>query len=63
MPAPIGALVTASDHARAIAKGVKESPKAKRAREEAERKREAEMMRALHAEFMEKSRALEAKKI
>ncbi len=62
VPAPIGALVTASDHARAIARGVKESPKAKREREEAERKREAETMRALHAEFMEKSRALEAKK-
>jgi len=63
LPAPIGALVTASDHARAIAQGVKESPKAKRAREEDERRREAETMRALHAEFMEKSRALEAKKL
>ena len=57
VPAPIGALVTASDHARAIAQGVKESPKAKRAREEAERKREAETMHELQAEFMEKSKA------
>ena len=32
LPAPIGALVTASDRSRAIAKGVKESPKAKRER-------------------------------
>jgi hypothetical protein len=51
--APIGALVTASDHARAIAQGVKESPKAKREREEAERKREAEQQHALMVKLKE----------
>lgn len=45
--APIGALVTASDEARAIAQGVKESPKAKREREEAERRHDAEQQHAL----------------
>ena len=53
-PRPIGALVTASDHARALAKGVKESPKAKREREEAERKREAETDHALTVMLKEK---------
>ena len=52
-PAPIGALVTASDHARAIAQGVKESPKAKRAREEAERKYEADVMHELMVKLKE----------
>jgi hypothetical protein len=41
LPAPIGARVTASDSARAIARGVKESPKVKRAREDAARESEA----------------------
>lgn len=41
LPAPIGARVTASDSARAIARGVKESPKVKRAREDAAREMEA----------------------
>lgn len=61
LPAPIGALVTASDHARAIAKGVKESPKAKRAREEAERQREAETMQALGTAFFENAEKQKAK--
>ncbi|AZG77187.1 hypothetical protein [Methylocystis rosea] len=41
LPAPIGARVTASDSARAIARGAKESPKVKRAREDAARESEA----------------------
>ncbi|HEY8126674.1 MAG TPA: hypothetical protein VIF88_14785 [Methylocystis sp.] len=41
LSAPIGARVTASDSARAIARGVKESPKVKRAREDAARESEA----------------------
>ncbi len=53
LPAPIGALVTASDHARAIARGVKESPKAKRAREEDERRHEAEEQHALMVKLKE----------
>lgn len=61
LPAPIGARVTASDERRAIAKGVKESPKAKREREDAARRREAEEQRALSAEFFEKIAARKAK--
>ncbi|PWB84376.1 MAG: hypothetical protein C3F11_01600 [Methylocystaceae bacterium] len=59
--APIGARVTASDEARAIAKGVKESPKAKRERELAERQREVEQREALGAEFFAKLAARKAK--
>lgn len=41
LPAPIGARVTASDTERAISRGVKESPKTRRAREDAAREEEA----------------------
>jgi hypothetical protein len=53
LPAPIGALVTASDDARAIAQGVKESPKAKREREEAESKHDADVMHKLMVKLKE----------
>lgn len=63
LPAPIGARVMASDEARAIAVGVTESPKAKREREEAERRREIEQQEALGVEFFAKFAARKAKEI
>lgn len=61
LPAPIGACVTASDAARTIAQGVKEGPKAKQERVEAERRREHEQQRALSKEYFEKFEAKKAR--
>ncbi|MBU3889859.1 transposase family protein [Methylosinus sp. KRF6] len=58
--APSTGVVTTSDTARDIIKRVKESPKAKREREDAARRREAEEQLALGAEFFAKFEARKA---
>jgi hypothetical protein len=59
--APIGALVGASNSAKEIAQGVKETPKQKRERENAALERENAEQRALFAEFEAKALARKAK--
>ncbi|WP_424361814.1 hypothetical protein [Methylocystis parvus] len=54
LPAPIGGRVTASDNEKNISRGLRETPKAQREREDAERQREFEIQRQLDEEFMAK---------
>jgi hypothetical protein len=61
LPAPIGARVTATDKEKTIARGLKETPKAQREREEAERRREIDLQRQLSEEFAAKHAARQAK--
>jgi hypothetical protein len=49
--APVGAIVSASDEAKKISAGLKESPKARRKREREEGEREASEMLALGSEL------------
>ncbi|HEY8163869.1 MAG TPA: hypothetical protein VIF34_16620 [Methylocystis sp.] len=61
LPAPIGARVTATDKEKTIARGLKETPKAQREREEAERRREIDLQRQLSEDFAAKHAARQAK--
>ncbi|MCC2102568.1 MAG: hypothetical protein KDJ20_00270 [Hyphomicrobiales bacterium] len=52
LPAPAGARLTASDEQKRIASGLRETPKERRAREDAEAKREHEQRTQLHEKLM-----------